>query len=303
LAIFGIAPLTPILSTLQGAREKNKARETGIWRRCRMRPNALKRLWAAGGAAVNGWLAIANSFSAETMAHQGWDSLTIDLQHGLNDYATAVPMLQAISTTAVTPLARVPWLEEGICMKMLDAGCYGLICPMIDRAEDARRFVAACRYPPLGRRSFGPIRANLYGGADYAAKANEEIVLFAMIETKSALDHLDEILAVPGLDAVYIGPADLSSALGCTPKFDQDEKPVVEAIEMIVRRAREHGLAAGIHNGTPGYALKMIELGFQFVTIASDARLMAAKAGEVVGEMRRALKREPAAAQPARGTY
>jgi 4-hydroxy-2-oxoheptanedioate aldolase len=268
-----------------------------------MRPNALKRLWADGGAAVNGWLAIPSSFAAESMAHQGWDSLTVDLQHGINDYATAVPMLQAISTTAVTPLARVPWLEEGICMKMLDAGCYGLICPMIENAADAARFVAACRYPPLGRRSFGPIRASLYGGADYPAKANDEIVLFAMIETRGALENLDDILAVPGLDAVYIGPADLSSALGCTPKFDQDERPVVDAIEHIVRRVRARGLVAGIHNGTPAYALKMIELGFQFVTIASDARLMAAKAGEVVGEMRRGLQGEAKAEPAARGTY
>ena len=268
-----------------------------------MRPNALKRLWAAGGAAVNGWLAIPNSFAAETMAHQGWDSLTIDLQHGINDYATVIPMLQAISTTAVTPLARLPWLEEGICMKMLDAGCYGLICPMIDSAADAARFVAACRYPPQGRRSFGPIRALLYGGADYPAKANDEIVLLAMIETRGGLASLDEILAVPGLDGVYIGPSDLSGALGCTPKLDQDEAPVVDAIAHILRRTRDRGLVAGIHNGTAAYALKMIELGFQFVTIGSDARLMAAKAGEVVGEMRRGLKREPRPETASGGIY
>ncbi|MFN7286520.1 MAG: aldolase/citrate lyase family protein, partial [bacterium] len=92
-----------------------------------MRPNRLKEIWRAGGAVVNGWLAIPNSFAAETMAHQGWDSLTIDLQHGVNDYMTAIGMMQAIATTATVPMARVPWLEEGILMKMLDAGCYGLI--------------------------------------------------------------------------------------------------------------------------------------------------------------------------------
>jgi len=126
-----------------------------------MRPNTLKRLWASGGAAVNGWLSIPSSFAAETMAHQGWDSLTADLQHGVLDYGTAVPLLQAVSTTPVTPLARVPWLEEGIIMKMLDAGCYGIICPMIESAADADRLVRACRYPPRGRRSFGPVRATL----------------------------------------------------------------------------------------------------------------------------------------------
>ncbi|MFN8829473.1 MAG: HpcH/HpaI aldolase family protein [Labrys sp. (in: a-proteobacteria)] len=261
-----------------------------------MRPNRLKEIWRAGGAVVNGWLAIPNSFAAETMAHQGWDSLTIDLQHGVNDYMTAIGMMQAIATTATVPMARVPWLEEGILMKMLDAGCYGLICPMVNSAADAERFVSACRYPPRGRRSFGPIRATLYAGADYATHANEEIALFAMIETAEALADLDAILRTPGLDAVYVGPADLSLALGAMPKFDQEEKVVVEAIDAIVRKAREHGRVAGIHNGTPAYAKRMIAKGYQFVTIASDARLMAAKAAETIAEMRVA----PAARE---GTY
>ena len=268
-----------------------------------MRPNALKRLWAAGGAAVNGWLAIPSSFSAETMAHQGWDSLTVDLQHGVLDYGTALPLLQAVSTTAVTPLARVPWLEEGIVMKMLDAGCYGIICPMIESAADADRLVRACRYPPRGRRSFGPVRATLYGGADYFTGANEEIVIFAMIETKAGIDNLEEILAVPGLDAVYIGPADLAIALGAMPQFDHEKGVAREAIEFILRKTKERGLVAGIHNGTARYALSMIELGFQFVTIASDARHLAAKAGEVVAEMRKGLKRDQAPAGPVKATY
>src|SRR6185369_11917132 len=161
-----------------------------------MRPNPLRTLWQSGGAAVNGWLAIPNGFSAETMAHQGWDSLTVDLQHGVVDYQTAVTMLQAISTTPTVPLARVPWLDPGILMKMLDAAVYGVICPMINSAEEARRLVAACRYPPKGTRSFGPIRALLYGGADYPKHANDTILVIAMIETRDALTNLDEILAV-----------------------------------------------------------------------------------------------------------
>ena len=102
------------------------------------------------------------------MAHQGWDSLTIDLQHGVVDYQTAVGMLQAISTTAVVPMVRVPWLDPGIVMKMLDAGSYGVICPMINNRDEAETFVRACRYPPRGSRSMGPIRATLYAGDDYA---------------------------------------------------------------------------------------------------------------------------------------
>jgi 4-hydroxy-2-oxoheptanedioate aldolase len=264
-----------------------------------MRENRIRSIWKAGGAVVNGWLAIPTGFSAETMAHQGWDSLTIDMQHGVMDYQAAVNMLTAISTTNTVPVVRVPWNEPGILMKMLDAGAYALICPMVNTREDAERLVAATHYPPLGNRSMGPIRATLYGGADYQPKANETIVVFAMIETRQALDNLDAILSVKGLDAVYIGPADLSLALGCNPTFDDVDKPVAEAIDMILAKAKEHGVVAGVHNGSPEGALKRIAKGFQFVTISSDARLMAAGAQQVMAKMRQGL---PAVAGNS-GTY
>ncbi|WP_324733118.1 HpcH/HpaI aldolase family protein [Pseudomonas paeninsulae] len=253
-----------------------------------MRENRIRQRWAAGEAVINGWLAIPNAFCAETMAHQGWDSLTLDMQHGVIDYQAAVNMLTAISTTATVPLVRVPWLDEGIVMKMLDAGAYGVICPMINSRAEAERFVAATRYPPQGIRSFGPIRALLYAGADYAQRANDTVLALAMIETRQALDNLDEILATPGLDGIYIGPADLSLALGCTPRFDQEEPAVVEAIEHILARTKAHGLAACIHNGTAGYARRMLERGFDLVTIGSDARLMASAAQQAIGEVRAA---------------
>lgn len=251
-----------------------------------MRPNRLRSIWQSGGAVVNGWLAIANSFSAETMAHQGWDSLTIDLQHGVVDYQAMIPMLQAISTTDTVPVVRVPWLEPSFLMKALDAGAYGVICPMVNTAEDARKLVAYTHYAPRGCRSFGPVRALLYGGADYPQQANNTIVTFAMIETATALGNLDDILSVPGLDAIYIGPSDLSLALGCTPTFDDLDPKAAEAVEHILARAKAHGIVAGIHNGTTQAALKRIAKGFQFVTIGSDARLMAAGARQIVSEMR-----------------
>ncbi|MFT3956686.1 MAG: aldolase/citrate lyase family protein [Piscinibacter sp.] len=251
-----------------------------------MRENRLRTLWANDQAAVNGWLAIANSFSAETMAHQGWDTLTIDLQHGVVDYQAMVGMLQAISTTATVPIVRVPWLEPGIIMKTLDAGAYGVICPMVNTREEAQRFVAYTSYAPKGTRSFGPVRALLYGGADYPAKANETIVRFAMIETAQALDNLDAILSVEGLDAIYIGPSDLSLALGCKPTFDDVDPPVAQAIDHIVERAKAHGVKAGIHNGRSDVAKARIAKGFRFVTVSSDARLIAAGSQQLLGEMR-----------------
>ena len=258
-----------------------------------MRENRLRSLWAADQAAVNGWLAVPNGFSAEVMAHQGWDTLTIDLQHGVVDYQAMVGMLQAISTTATVPVVRVPWLEPGILMKTLDAGAYGVICPMVNTREDAQKLVAYTHYAPRGTRSFGPVRASLYGGADYAQHANDTVVVFAMIETAQALDNLDAILSVEGLDAVYVGPSDLSLSLGCRPVFDDVDPKAAEAIAHIAERAKAHGVKAGIHNGLPEVAQARIAMGYRFVTLGSDARILAAGSQQLLAPMR--------AAAPARG--
>ena len=247
-----------------------------------MRENRLQRIWREGGTVVNGWLHVPSSFSAEVMAHAGWDSLTVDMQHGPVDYESLVPMLQAISTTDPVPVVRVLWNDPGLIMRVLDAGCSAVICPMINPREEAEAFVGACRYPPAGNRSFGPYRATLYGGQDYTDHANETVVTMAMIETREALDNLEEIVGVQGLDAVFVGPSDLGQNLGHGPGTDREEPEVLEAIERILAAAREHGLAAGIFTGTPAYASRMVEKGFCFVTISSDARLLAAAAAEVI---------------------
>ncbi|MFM2066594.1 MAG: hypothetical protein RLZZ584_1503 [Pseudomonadota bacterium] len=250
-----------------------------------MRENRLRSLWAQDCAACNGWLAVPNAFSAEVMAHQGWDTLTIDMQHGVIDYQAMVGMLQAISTTPTVPVVRVPWLEPGVLMKALDAGAYAVICPMVNTADDAARLVSWTNYAPKGTRSFGPVRALYYGGADYPQKANETVVRFAMIETAQALDKLDAILSVEGIDAVYIGPSDLSLSLGCRPVFDDVDPPVAQAIAHICERAKAHGVVAGVHNGRPDVALSRIAMGFRFVTIGSDARIMAAGSQDILKTM------------------
>jgi len=252
-----------------------------------LRENTLRAIWGRGEAVVNGWLAIPSAFSAEVMAHQGFDALTIDMQHGVVDYQVAVTMLQAIATTPVIPLARVPWNDPGRLMKILDAGVYGVICPMINTRAEAEALVAACKYPPRGYRSWGPVRASLYAGADYGDHANQDLVVMPMIETAEALKNLDEILSVPGVDAIYVGPSDLSLALGCKPRLDQTDPPVVEAQQRIVEACKRHGVVAGIHNNTAAYALKMIEAGYRFVTLASDSRFLAARAGEEVAAVRK----------------
>lgn len=261
-----------------------------------MRKNTLKEIWDRGGAVINGWCSIPSSFSAEIMAHQGFDSITIDMQHGLVSYQVATTMLQAISTTSVIPLTRVPWNDPAWLMKALDAGSYGVICPMVKNAEDAEATVRVCKYPPWGIRSFGPIRAKYYGGGsshgggNYHHYANEETLVILQIETREAVENLDEILQVPGVSAIYVGPSDLSMAFGKEPRKGQNDPEVVEAKEKILERAKHHGIPAGIHTNSREVAVDMIKQGYQLVSLQSDDRFLMSKAKEEVAAVRDAVE-------------
>ena len=241
-----------------------------------MRMNEAKRKWKAGEVTHGAWLSIPSSFSAEVMAHQGYDWICIDMQHGLIDYQVATTMLQALATTGVVPFVRVPWNEMGIIGKMLDAGAYGIVIPMVNSVEEAKAAVAACRYHPVGMRSFGPVRAAYYAGADYFAHANDEIAVIPMIETQRALDRLDDILSVPGIDAVYVGPADMSITLGQQPRMD-NEGAFEEVRVRIAQACKAHGVVAGIH-ANASLAAKHAAAGYQMITVTGDAGAMAASA-------------------------
>ena len=236
-----------------------------------MRPNTLRALHRAGTPIVNAWLSISSPYAAELVAHQGFDAVTVDLQHGMVGFEGAVGMMQAISTTGAIPMARPSANDAPQIMRLLDAGAYGIICPMVSTAADAAQLVAACRYPPAGRRSFGPARGLLYGGMDYLHRANDEILVLAMIETRDALTNLDAILDTPGLDGVYVGPNDLAIELGHEPRNEHDDPAVVAAIGRTREAVSARGLIAGIFC-TDGPAARMrVEQGFHLVTPGNDA--------------------------------
>jgi len=215
-----------------------------------------------------------SAFSAELMASMGWDSVTIDTQHGVIGYSEMLAMLQAVSTTPAVPMVRVAWNAPGEIMRALDAGAYGVICPMVSDATEAAQFVQACRYPPQGYRSSGPTRAAIYGGADYHACANDEMLAFAMIETAGGLANLDAICATPGLDGVYVGPSDLSLAIGGPPGQDQRAPELLGAFDQILVACRKAGIRAGVHTNSPAYSREMIERGFDLVTVGADMRYL-----------------------------
>jgi len=193
----------------------------------------LRERWAAGQQTLGAWLAIPSVITAESTARTGFDYVCADLQHGALDYADSVGLFQAVLLAGSTPIVRVPWNEPGVVGKVLDAGAQAVIVPMVNRADEAAAAVRAARYPPLGARSYGPTAV---GGrsSDYAAMANDVIAVIPMIETAEALSHLDDILAVPGVDAIYVGPADLSLSLGLPPGNNDDADSFREALTTIV---------------------------------------------------------------------
>ncbi len=253
-----------------------------------MTRNGLRAIWADGRPVINGWCAIGNPFTAEIMAAQDFDSLTVDWQHGALDFSDLLPMFQAMRASGVTLMARVPWLDPAAIMKALDAGAMGIICPMINTRQQAEEFVSYMRYPPLGQRSFGPTRAG-FAMPGYGTRMNEQVLALAMIETKEGVANLDAIAATPGLDGIYVGPADLT--LGTQdgrlpPGLDREEPDLVELIQHIAEVCKGSGIKACLHCGTPEYAAKAIGWGYDLVTLSSDARLLAAAGAASIARIR-----------------
>ena len=239
-----------------------------------MRSNQVRSLWSEEKTAISGWLSIGNSYSAEIVGHSGVDCVTIDLQHAMTDISDMIHMLQAISATPAVPFVRVPGKDPTVIMKSLDAGAYGLICPLVNSADEARAFVDASMYPPAGSRSFGPSRGLLYGGANYVEHANDTIVRLAMIETREGLVAVREICEVDGLDGIFVGPNDLGLSFGKGTASDPTEKDVCVAIETCLAAARAAGKTAGIFCPNGQVARRRKDQGFRFVVPGSDANLL-----------------------------
>lgn len=257
-----------------------------------MRTNIVKDRIAAGETVVNGWLSIGSSYSAEGMGHAGFHSVTIDFQHGMFGFETGLAMLQALSSTNATPLVRVPDLNPSQIMHVLDAGAYGVICPMISNANEAETLVSACRYPPHGTRSFGPSRGILYGGSDYVAKANETILAIPMIETQEAVENIDAILDVDGVEMIYVGPNDLAFNVEGSVGFPRPKSEA--AITYVLERARFKGVATGIFCADAEEARRRVASGFDLVTPANDfnhlVRSSAASVARVLEEDKGTVK-------------
>lgn len=250
-----------------------------------MRPNRLKPMAREGRVAVNAWVSMGSGYLAEILGHAGFDAVTVDLQHGAYGFDTAVQLLQAISSTPAVPLARSAGATLAEINKLLDAGAYGVICPLIQTVDEAAAFARACRYPPRGVRSFGPARGLTYGGADYLQCADEHVLSLAMIETLPALEAIDRILDVDELDGIYVGPSDLGLAMGLGPGA-WPGKDMADAVEHVFAAARRRGKYAGIFAGSVEMSRAMSRLGYHLVTPGNDAQWLRAAAGVRIEDVR-----------------
>lgn len=254
-----------------------------------MRENKIRRVWAAGGCCLNCWLSSPSATQAKLIASQGFDSVVVDLQHGQGDYHDLVGIITAVSATEAATVVRVPWNDPGWIMKVLDAGANGVICPMINSRADAEAFVNWCRYPPQGERSFGPMLAALHAGTDagsYFSQANQSVLAIAQIETVQALDNLDDILSVRGLDAVYVGPADLSISAGGPAEIDNVGDESVARQLRILGAAQKSGVKVCFHADRPEDIPLCLRRGPDLLTVASDISALAAATGALLSQAR-----------------
>jgi 4-hydroxy-2-oxoheptanedioate aldolase len=237
--------------------------------------NPLREAWAQQGRTAFGlWAAMPGSFGAELVAGVGFDYVCVDQQHGIIDYASMVPMFQGIGAAGATPISRVLSSDPYEIMKALDAGALGVIVPLVDNAAEAERAVAACRYPPRGNRSYGPVRASHVIGSRDPEDLAGEVLCLVMVETREGLERVEEIAATPGLDGIYVGPADLALSLGLSPTTKVIEPEHVEAVSKIKEACRRRGIVAGIQASSGEWARRHAEAGFDMVTVATDASLL-----------------------------
>ena len=237
--------------------------------------NRFKRALKAGNTQIGLWCSLSNHYAIEVVAGAGFDWLLIDTEHSPNELDMVLSQLQAVAPYDTHPVVRVPWNDMVTIKRFLDIGTQSLLIPYVQNEEEAKKAVAHTRYPPDGVRGVaGSVRANRFGRVkDYARRASEELCVLVQVETRTALDNLEAIAAVDGVDGVFIGPADLHASLGYAGQISH---PDVKAhIDDAIGRIRRSGKAAGVLTGVEADARRWLELGCQFVAVGVDATILA----------------------------
>lgn len=248
----------------------------------------------SGPALVGAICSVSDPFAAEVLGHAGFDWVCVDLQHGMITPGDLVGLLQGLDASGTPTLVRVPWNEPAPIMRALDSGAAGVIVPMVNSVRDAEAAVAACRFPPAGIRSWGPTRAAL-GRSGYGVEtANREVLCAVMIETREAMDALDDILAVPGIDAAFIGPSDLAIAHGMAPSLRADDPELERQILRVRDTCATHGVIPAVFTSGHEAAIRWERAGFRIMTVGSDRLLMMEAAQGLMASIRNPSEGAPA---------
>ena len=251
-----------------------------------MRKNKVKEKLQLGEPSIGSWISTGSPLVAELMAHMGFDWLTVDMEHNAIDLDDVVSCFYAIGTTDTVPFVRVPWNDPQILKRVLDIGAYGVVVPNVKGPEEAQQAVQSCRYPPEGFRGIGSIRGRLYGGPDYYQRANEEIVVVLMIEDIRAVERIEEICTVPGIDVLFIGPNDLAASLGVPLGYNNPDKEHKAAVRKVLDAGKRSGVPIGIHCGSGEEVNRRIDEGFLWMPIVNDARFFASAAEEALAQVK-----------------
>lgn len=260
-----------------------------------MRANRLKRMLKDGRPAYGLWVDLGSVAVAEALASLGFDWLLLDAEHGVASFEECQNLLRAMNGSETTSLIRVPYTDRIAVKRALDMGAEGVLVPYVKTVEQVREVISWCRYPPVGTRGLGPFRASKYETdfMNYYTKANDEVLVMAQIETVEALECLDEILALPGLDAIFIGPADLAATMGHFP--DMNHPAVQGAVDRILQSGQRAGVPVGYYCSTGEIARRRAEQGFLMANVGNDMVLLtnaatrelaAARGGKAAGEVK-----------------
>lgn len=249
----------------------------------------------AGETLFTAWSGIPDALTVETMAGQGFDAVTLDMQHGGHHEDSVLRSVPGILRAGAHPVVRIPVGRFDMASRALDFGAEAVIAPMINSVADARAFAAAMKYPPLGERSWGPTfalpRSAIRDAQEWLLGSNTRTLAFAMVETRAALDALDGILETPGIDGIFVGPSDFSIAWTEGGAIDPVREDMMETIADIAKRSLAAGKVAGIYLINMGMAGRYSDMGYRFQAVASEHRIMAAGASALISEARATIRK------------
>ena len=249
--------------------------------------NGLKKDIRSGKVTIGTWVTIGHPEISEILSTLPFDWLVFDMEHAPLDVGVVEVLMMPLRGTNITPLVRIPWNDLVIIKRVLDIGAYGLIIPWVNTRDDVENALKACKYPPRGLRGVGPRRCIMYGAYDvkrYYEVFEDELIIAIQAETKAALDNLEEILSVKGVDIVFIGPNDLSASLGVFREFNHPK--FLEALTTVIKTCRNMETTPGIMAYNLNQARKYIEMGFKFISIANDAVMMRSIFNEILTSLK-----------------